>query len=137
MLSARVDVPAGPKPNGHCKIVFSDDGQEAIFHDGTGHLQTENVAQLSTDPDGRRVIDLAIRLRNVGGGPPPPWDVNNLTVKLRLDVKGDGTTAQQGADASIVVPRTKAGVRELIVRVVRRRELSTEDRQSYELTHIG
>lgn len=120
---------------GQLVVKFSDDVTSATLTDSTNLLQTSRVLTVSRDPDGQHVIDLGIRLKN----PPTdkPLTINHLTLKLRLDVLGDGTSAQQGADGSIVVPRMKGIAATLSVPVLLARRRQGEPRHSHTLTHLS
>ncbi len=126
------DSPSPPVKDGHLWISFSEGLQTAQLHDESGHFETKGALVVKED-DGQINVLVHLRLKhNV-----PGQELNNMTVRVRLDVLGDGNATQSADDGSIVVPTTAEGKRWVEAKLVEERSAKTIDARSFETRYLA
>lgn len=125
--ACKIDIHAAPTPSGLAGTMTD-----------LGKKFDEAAAVSVNQVGGVNVVDIAFnKLPPVSEGN-SPLEMFNFTVRVRLDVHGDGTASAQGGDATLVVPNSKSGARFVFASTVKNRTLVTDAKfKSYEEQHLA
>jgi|GEM_PF-4423152 len=120
----RIDIESGTNPSTFVGKMTND----------AQTFETANAVTIGS-VGGQTVVDIRLKKR------PPvvdekgnPMELENLTCRVRLDVNGNGSSAAQGADATLVVPNSKNGARFVDCLAVAGARVNGKQVKSYEVT---